>query len=96
MLIGLLPICDRYLTLPRYCKGRTLATVWLGVALQALKLGNSPRTGKIAAYRLQDDDQVGRRMPRRKCLSKKEAKAGDFAGDNDVAALATKWKVNAR
>jgi RHH-type transcriptional regulator, rel operon repressor / antitoxin RelB len=26
----------------------------------------------------------------------KEAKAGDFAGDEDVAALAKKWKVNAR
>jgi RHH-type transcriptional regulator, rel operon repressor / antitoxin RelB len=26
----------------------------------------------------------------------KEAKAGDFAGDKDVAALAKKWKVNAR
>jgi RHH-type transcriptional regulator, rel operon repressor / antitoxin RelB len=26
----------------------------------------------------------------------KEAKAGDFAGDGDVAALAKKWKVNAR
>ena len=26
----------------------------------------------------------------------KEAKAGDFADDKDVAALAKKWKVNAR
>ena len=26
----------------------------------------------------------------------KEAKAGDFASDRDVAALAKKWKVNAR
>ena len=26
----------------------------------------------------------------------KEAKAGDFASDKDVAALAKKWKVNAR
>jgi RHH-type transcriptional regulator, rel operon repressor / antitoxin RelB len=26
----------------------------------------------------------------------KEAKAGDFAGEEDVAALAKKWKVNAR
>lgn len=26
----------------------------------------------------------------------KEADAGDFASDNDVAALARKWKVNAR
>ena len=26
----------------------------------------------------------------------KEADAGDFAGDKDVAALAKKWKVNAR
>ena len=26
----------------------------------------------------------------------KEAKAGDFATDDDVSALATKWKVNAR
>ena len=25
----------------------------------------------------------------------KEADAGDFAGDNEVAALAKKWKVNA-
>ncbi len=25
----------------------------------------------------------------------KEADAGDFAGDNDVAALGKKWKVNA-
>ncbi|MGJ7498691.1 CopG family ribbon-helix-helix protein [Variovorax sp. RT4R15] len=25
-----------------------------------------------------------------------EAEAGEFAGDKDVAALATKWKVNAR
>ena len=26
----------------------------------------------------------------------KEANAGDFADDEDVAALATKWKLNAR
>ena len=26
----------------------------------------------------------------------KEAKAGDFASDKDVAALSKKWKVNAR
>jgi RHH-type transcriptional regulator, rel operon repressor / antitoxin RelB len=26
----------------------------------------------------------------------KEANAGDFASDDDVAALATKWKLNAR
>ena len=26
----------------------------------------------------------------------KEADAGDFAGDKDVAALAKRWKVNAR
>ena len=44
-------------------------------------------------------EPLSRRMNGRSVKSKqplKEAKAGDFASDKDVVALAKKWKVNAR
>ena len=45
----------------------------------------------IRAYVENNEWQVGENQ-----AALKEADAGDFASDNDVAALARKWKVNAR
>lgn len=62
------------------------------------KLAGATQRSKsfLAAQAIQDFVEINEWQIREVRTALKEADAGDFAGDDEVRALAKKWKVNAR
>lgn len=62
------------------------------------KLAGATQRSKsfLAAQAIQDFVEINEWQIREVRSALKEADAGDFAGDDEVRALAKKWKVNAR